>query len=55
MTDKIIYIVTRGSYSDYHILGVFDDKAKAESVAAFVNADYGRPIAEIEEWSLNAE
>lgn len=27
---KVAYIVTAGAYSDYHIVGVFDDKSAAE-------------------------
>lgn len=31
----MIYVVTRGEYSDYRIVGVFTDKAKAEKYADF--------------------
>lgn len=39
MTNKIIYIVTQGSYSDYHIVGVFEDKELAEEYAKQNKAD----------------
>jgi hypothetical protein len=31
--DNVIYVVTQGSYSDYHICGVFDDQRLAERMA----------------------
>jgi hypothetical protein len=38
-----IYIVTQGEYSDYHIVGVFTDKEKAEELCDFGN--------EIDSWA----
>ena len=35
----IVYIVTDGSYSDYHICAVFTDKLKAEQYAALHGYD----------------
>lgn len=46
---KTIYVVTAGCYSDYHIEGVFDDRALAEKFLAII-ADEDK---EIEEWELN--
>lgn len=45
----IIYIVTNGEYSDYHIEGVFDDKARAELLCKSF------PDGTVEEWTLNPE
>jgi len=43
----MIYIVTSGSYSDYTICGVFDDKEKAETFCEFHAHD------EVEEHEVN--
>lgn len=37
MNEKKLYAVTAGSYSDYHIIGLFSDKAKAEEYVACHN------------------
>lgn len=42
-----IYLVTDGSYSDYHICGVYDTQEKAELAKNILHAD------EIEEFELN--
>jgi len=44
---NIIYVVTSGDYSDYHIDGVFDDPALAELIKNALNN------ARIEPWELN--
>jgi hypothetical protein len=46
------YVVTRGSYSDYRICGVFLDKARAEAHADRLNADSRGDGADVEEWPL---
>lgn len=47
---KVIYAVSSGSYSDYHICGVFSTKEKAEAfMAAVEDSDYN----EIEEYELD--
>lgn len=43
-----IYVVTAGAYSDYGIVGVFDNKELAEKLAKHGNG-------EVEEWDLNPE
>lgn len=35
----MIYIVTKGCYSDYHIVGATTDKEKAEEMCEFVGGD----------------
>lgn len=47
MGKKEIYVVTEGSYSDYHICGVFTDKEKAENFVNIYNRFSGE-YAEIE-------
>jgi len=52
-----VYVVTSGDYSDYHVLGVFTDQAKAEALVAWRNGpdkDHD-PCEEtrIEEYALN--
>jgi hypothetical protein len=37
--EKIIYVVTRGSYSDYSIVAVFDDEALADEFVKHHNED----------------
>ena len=55
MSEKEIYVVTEGSYSDYHICGVFTNKEKAENFVNIYNkysGDYAEKIAEdkLAEW-----
>lgn len=47
---KIIYIVTAGEYSDYHICAVFSTKEKAEEYVQCHGTDYN-----IEEYNLDEE
>jgi hypothetical protein len=44
---KTIYVVTEGDYSDFHIVGVFDDKARAETLSSLIED------SSVEEWPLN--
>jgi hypothetical protein len=44
---KTIYVVTEGDYSDFHIVGVFDDKARAETLVSLIED------SSVEEWPLN--
>jgi hypothetical protein len=46
--NKKVYVVTHGSYSDYAIDAVFDNKTDADEYAAQINSD-------VEEWDLNPE
>lgn len=53
--NKTIYVVTKGAYSDYHIIGVYDDEGMAERIAALHN-DARHPqysTTDVEEWTLN--
>jgi hypothetical protein len=47
-----VYVVTAGSYSDYRILAVFDDRAAAEQ-ACDAESEWDR--GQVEEWPLRHE
>jgi len=46
----VIWLVTTGCYSDYRVLGVFDDKEKAERFSLLMASEN-----ELEEFELNPE
>jgi hypothetical protein len=50
-----IYIVTNGSYSDYHIEAVFSTKAAAEAwlAEAQESSGFSADLPQIEEWPLD--
>jgi len=50
-----VYIVTAGTYSDYHIEKVFTDKKKAYAYAITANKDDRRfiGVCEVEEWDID--
>lgn len=52
MTDKKIYVVTEGDYSDYHIIAATTDRDIAEKIAAKFTNQWDAP--RIEEYA-NAE
>lgn len=47
-----VYVITQGSYSDYHIVGVKLTREEAEKVVALSNDDY-YDYAEIEEYDTD--
>lgn len=50
MTEEIIYVLTRGEYSDYSILGVETDLKRARRIQKLMTGDgYGDQV-DIEEW-----
>lgn len=51
--NKKIYVVTSGSYSDYHIDGIFDDKGLAQSFIDSFDIRDSWDKMSIEEWDLN--
>jgi hypothetical protein len=53
MNRKTIYVVTKGSYSDYHIIGLYEKKEVAEKVAKVMGDSYD--TAYVEEFKLNVE
>ena len=50
MANKIIYAVTSGDYSEYHIVGIFDSREKAEE---YINHSSITELNDIEEYNLN--
>lgn len=48
-----VYVVTEGSYSDYHIVAIFSDKNNADIYAALLNSTPGRDGAEVAEWDVD--
>ena len=48
-----VYVVTEGSYSDYHIVAIFSDKNNADIHAALISSTRGRDGAEVEEWDVD--
>lgn len=54
MSNKTIYIVTEGEYSDYRICAVFDNKELAQKyIKATTSNSRWSDEKEIEEWPLN--
>lgn len=53
----IVYGVTQGIYSDYHVCAIFDDEKKAEDWRDKKNREKGRygDDYEIEEFDFNPE
>lgn len=48
--EKKVYVVTRGSYSDYSIVAIFDNLEQAQALAA-----RGNNNPEVEEYKLNPQ
>ena len=42
MTDKKVWVVEQGSYSDYRVVGVFTSKKNADQICDAINADEGK-------------
>jgi len=49
--NKKVYLVCKGSYSDYHVVAAFSTKEKAEVVAKLIEDDYD--TGEVEEYDLD--
>lgn len=51
---KSVWVIERGEYSDYSVVGVFSSRENAERVAQRINAsEYAYSLAEVAEWQLN--
>ena len=48
-----VYVVTEGSYSSYHIIGIYSTKEQAEKIKKYHSGLYDHP--DIEEWELNGD
>lgn len=51
---KNVYVVTRGEYSGYHIVAVFEKKEDADKFVAVRNDIYSYDKDQVEEYELNA-
>lgn len=55
MSEKVVYLVTSGEYSDYRVNAAFTDREAAEAYAEWLNGPdpghYG--IADVEEYALD--
>jgi hypothetical protein len=49
-----VFLVTVGSYDDYHVEGVFTTREEAEGVCDWNNRHNHNDRAEVEEFPLNA-
>ena len=50
-----IYVVTRGCYSDYHIVAIYDTREAAEAMCRVLNENEGSyDSAGVEDFELNA-
>ena len=52
MTDQKVYILSRGHYSDYEIIGVETDKARAKRIQKLLTADHYGGEVNIETWTV---
>lgn len=50
---RTVYLVSRGKYSEYHIVGIYDSKALAERVRDLMGGDRDGDRAGVQEWTLN--
>ena len=46
-----VWAVEQGSYSDYHVVGVFSSEENAQKIVDFLHNDYDQPS--IVEWTLD--
>jgi hypothetical protein len=53
MEERKLYAVTEGDYSDYRIVGLFDDRAKAEAYADHFGGEFGTMT--VEDYEANPE
>lgn len=50
-TRRTVWVVERGSYSDYHVVGVFSTREHAQRIADLVNTYYDE--ATVAEWPMD--
>lgn len=50
---KKVYVLTRGSYSDYSIVGIFSTRGKADAFKNVINCVDG--YNDLEEWELDSD
>lgn len=54
MGDRIVYVVESGSYSDYSVDGLYDNREAAEEHARLMNEQRPFNEAYVSEWPLNS-
>ena len=50
---KSIWVIEKGSYSDYRVVGVYSTKEGAELVCARINGEESYALAVVSEWPLD--
>ena len=50
---KSIWVIEKGSYSDYRVVGVYSTKEGAELVCARINGEESCALAVVSEWPLD--
>lgn len=50
---EYVWVIEKGSYSDYRVCGVYDSQEKAERVAEWLNAEDASDEATVAKWPLN--
>ena len=50
---KSIWVIEKGSYSDYRVVGVYSTKEGAELVCARINGEESCELAVVSEWTLD--
>ena len=50
---KSIWVIEKGSYSDYRVVGVYSTKEGAELVCAKINGEESYELAVVSEWPLD--
>jgi hypothetical protein len=50
---KSVWAIEQGTYSDYHVVGVFSSKANADLVAKAVNGSDNGEEAKVSKWELD--
>lgn len=51
--NESVWVVEQGSYSDYHVVGVYSTQENAEMIAARINKNLGYDAATVDEWPLD--
>lgn len=51
--NKSVWVIEKGSYSDYRVVGVYTTKVKADLVCTEINKEGGYEPATISEWPLD--
>lgn len=55
MDVKSVWVIEKGTYSDYQVVGVYSSKENAQVVADHINRDDPYDRAEVDEWTLDRD